>query len=90
MKTNRIVFFGTPEFAVPCLEILTQHQKNVVMVVTQPDQPAGRGKKLTSPAIKMFCDENNIPCIQPKTIKSEKFLKQMKDLKADLFIVVAF
>lgn len=90
MKINRIVFFGTPEFAVPCLEILTQHQKNVTLVVTQPDKPAGRGKKMTSPPIKIFCDENNIPCIQPKTIKSEKFLKQMKELKADLFVVVAF
>lgn len=90
MKTSRIVFFGTPEFAVPCLKVLKDNQKNIVLVVTQPDQPAGRGKKLTSPPIKKFCDENGLTCIQPKSIKKEPFLNHMKELKPDLFIVVAY
>ncbi|MCC7459906.1 MAG: methionyl-tRNA formyltransferase [Proteobacteria bacterium] len=90
MKTSRIVFFGTPQFAVPCLDILVRNKKNIVMVVTQPDQPAGRGKKLTAPPIKKYCDENNIACIQPKSIKSEKFYKIMKEFNADLSIVVAY
>lgn len=87
---SRIVFFGTPEFAVPCLDILIKNKKNVVMVVTQPDQPAGRGKKLTSPPVKKYCDENAILCIQPKSIKSEKFFQTMKDFNANLSIIVAY
>lgn len=90
MTDQRIVFFGTPEFAVPCLEILTKNKKNICMVVTQPDQQAGRGKKLTSPPIKTFCDEQKLTCIQPKSIKGEKFFNQMKELKPDLFIIVAY
>jgi len=90
MKTERIIFFGTPEFAVPCLEALKKNGKNVVMVVTQPDQPAGRGKKLTSPPIKKFCDEHGMMFIQPKSIKKPDFIDQIKALKPDLFIVVAY
>ncbi len=90
MKTDRIVFFGTPEFAVPCLDALQKNKQNIVLAVTQPDQPAGRGKKLTAPPIKQYCDANGIPCIQPKTITSEKFLQQMRELNPDLFIIVAF
>ena len=93
MRTNsekRIVFFGTPEFAVPCLDILIKNKKNVVMVVTQPDQPAGRGKKITAPPVKKYCEQNEIPCIQPKSIKGEKFHQIVSSLKADLAIVVAY
>lgn len=90
MKTDRIIFFGTPEFAVPCLEILLKNKKNIVLVVTQPDQPAGRGKKLTSPPVKKYCDENGIKCFQPKSIKNSKFINQIKELQPNLLIVVAY
>lgn len=90
MKTDRIIFFGTPEFAVPCLEALQKNKRNVILAVTQPDQPAGRGKKLTAPPVKQYCDANGIPCIQPKSVKSKNFLNLMYEQKADLFIIVAF
>jgi methionyl-tRNA formyltransferase len=93
MKTKmfpRIIFFGTPEFSVPCLQALKTNHKNIVLTVTQPDQPSGRGKKMSSPPIKKFCDENGLACIQPKSIKTDQFLKQIREFKPDLFIIVAY
>ncbi|MEZ4846420.1 MAG: methionyl-tRNA formyltransferase [Bdellovibrionota bacterium] len=87
---NRIVFFGTPEFAVPCLDILVRNKKNVVLTVTQPDQPAGRGKKLTAPPIKKYCEQHGLSYIQPKSIKNEKFHRTIQDLDPSLSIVVAY
>ena len=89
MQVERIIFFGTPDFAVPALRELHQNYK-VVQVITQPDQPAGRGKKLKSPPVKIYCDENKILYSQPPTIKGESFLREMHDLKPDVMIVAAY
>lgn len=90
MKINRIVYFGTPDFAVTPLQTLIQHQKTISLVVTQPDKPTGRGKKMASPAVKVFCDQNKIECIQPTSVKTPEFLDLLKKQNADLFVVAAF
>lgn len=81
---------GTPEFAVPCLSKLHKSQIEVVSVITAPDKPSGRGRKLRSSAVKDFAVENNIPLLQPSNLKDPEFLNNLKKLKADLFVVVAF
>lgn len=86
----RIVFMGTPEFAVPCLSSLHQSEMNVVSVLTAPDRPSGRGRKLQASAIKQFSIENEIPVLQPTNLKDPDFLKELQSLNADLFVVVAF
>lgn len=88
--TLRIVFMGTPEFAVPSLEILVAHGHQVVAVVTAPDKPAGRGMKLTISPVKEAALRLGIPILQPEKLKSEAFLAELRALKADLQIVVAF
>lgn len=90
MNVDRIIFFGTPDFATPALEAIVQSGRNVVLVVTQPDKKAGRGKKLTAPPVKVFCDQNKIPYIQPRSIKTKEFRKGLKKYKADLYIVAAY
>ena len=86
----KLVFMGTPEFSATILtEILTtEHQ--VVGVVTQPDRPAGRGHKLKAPPVKVLAEKKNIPVLQTEDLKHLDFLAQLKDLKADLYVVVAF
>ncbi|HPM10214.1 MAG TPA: methionyl-tRNA formyltransferase [Paludibacter sp.] len=86
----RIVFMGTPEFAVESLKVLIQHQYQVVGVVTAPDKPAGRGYKLQYSAVKQFALDHQLPLLQPTNLKDETFLQALKALKADLQIVVAF
>ena len=86
----RIVFMGTPEFAVESLKVLIQHQYQVVGVVTAPDKPAGRGHKLQYSAVKQFALDHQLPLLQPTNLKDEAFLQALKALKADLQIVVAF
>ncbi len=86
----RIVFMGTPEFAIPSLEILLHNKFNLVGVVTAPDKPAGRGKKMKSPAIKEFADQHNLPVLQPERLKNPEFINQLKALQGNLFVVVAF
>ncbi len=86
----RIVFFGTPDFAVASLKALIENGKNVVAVVTAPDKPAGRGRQLQSPPVKNYALTNNIPVLQPERLKSPEFLSQLRELAADLHIVVAF
>ena len=86
----RIVFFGTPEFAVPSLDILVQNKHKIVAVVTAPDRPSGRGQKITYSAIKEYAVANNIPVLQPDRLKDENFISELEALKADLQIVVAF
>ncbi len=81
---------GTPEFAVPCLDILLKNNYNVVAVVTAPDKPAGRGQELKESAVKKFAIEKGIKILQPEKLKDEKFIEELKGLKADLQIVVAF
>ena len=86
----RIVFMGTPEFAVASMEALIAAGHEVVGVVTAPDRPAGRGRKLKASAIKEAGLRHQIPVLQPLKLKSPEFLEALKELKADLFVVVAF
>ena len=89
-KDLRIVFMGTPDFAVESLKALVENQNNVVGVVTAPDRPAGRGQKLKQSPVKEYALSVNIPVLQPEKLKNPDFLKELEDLKADLQIIVAF
>ena len=86
----RIVFMGTPEFAVESLKILVENGYNVVGVVTMPDKPAGRGYKVQFSPVKQYALEKNLRLLQPEKLKDEIFLETLRSLKADLQIVVAF
>src|SRR5277367_6550710 len=86
----RIVFMGTPEFAVASLEALLNAGCNVVGVVTSPDKPAGRGMKLNESAVKKYAAEKGFKILQPEKLKNDFFLQELKLLNADLQIVVAF
>ena len=90
MKDKRIVFMGTPDFAVESLKALVESGYNVVGVVTVPDKPAGRGQKLSSSAVKKYAETLNVPILQPVKMRDPQFLQELEDLKADLQIVVAF
>ncbi len=89
-KTLRIVFMGTPDFAVASLEALTAAGYHIVGVVTAPDKPAGRGKKLQAPAVKKFALSKGLKVLQPPRLKDPAFLEELRALKADLQVVVAF
>jgi methionyl-tRNA formyltransferase len=86
----RIVFMGTPEFAVPSLSILVDHGYDIAAVVTAPDKPAGRGQQLRMSAVKEYALSKNIPVLQPLKLKDPAFLEALEHLHANLFIVVAF
>jgi methionyl-tRNA formyltransferase len=86
----RIVFMGTPEFAVASLDALVKAGCNIVGVVTAPDKPAGRGMKLTESAVKKFATEHQLRVLQPVKLKSPDFIEELASLKADLQVVVAF
>lgn len=86
----RIVFIGTPDFAVESLRQLLENQYNVVGVVTMPDKPSGRGHKVRFSAVKEYALTNNLPLLQPEQLKDERFLSELKSWNADLQIVVAF
>jgi len=90
MKNLRIVFMGTPEFAVATLGSLLINGFNVVGVITAPDKPSGRGKKITKSAVKEFTEFSPIPIMQPDNLKNEEFISNLNKLNADVFIVVAF
>lgn len=90
MRDLRIVFMGTPEFAVTILKKLVEDNFNIVGVVTASDKKAGRGRKINESAIKKYAVENKLKLLQPKNLKSEEFLSNLKALKANLQIVVAF
>ena len=90
MRDLRIVFMGTPEFAVATLDALIKAKFNVVGVITAPDKPAGRGRKLSQSAVKKYAVENNLTILQPLNLKNEEFLTALQSLKANLQIVVAF
>lgn len=89
-KDLRIVFMGTPEFAVPSLRALVEGGYNVVAVVTTPDKPAGRGQKLHQSDVKLAALELGLPILQPEKMKDPEFAEQMKALQPDLGIVIAF
>ncbi len=91
LKNNlRIIFMGTPEFAVPSLEILVQNKFNIVAVITAPDKPQGRGQKLTPSPVKECALKYNIPILQPVNLKAQSFLEELKSYSGNLQIVVAF
>ncbi len=89
-KNLRIVFMGTPEFAVCVLEQIAKGSHDVVSVVTSPDRPAGRGQKIRQSAVKDYAQKNNLPVLQPDKLKDEQFINELINLNADLFVVVAF
>src|ERR1700742_792890 len=86
----RIVFMGTPEFAVASLDALIESGSEIVGVVTAPDKPAGRGMKLNESAVKQYAVEHGLKVLQPEKLKNEEFLNELKALNADLQVVVAF
>lgn len=86
----RIVFMGTPEFAVASLKALLDAGKNVVAVLTAPDKPAGRGQQLSQSAVKQFAIERGLPVLQPLQLKDPEFIEELKAYRADLQVVVAF
>jgi methionyl-tRNA formyltransferase len=90
MNPLRIIFMGTPEFAVPSLEILIQHQYTVVAVITAPDKPQGRGQKITFSPVKECAVKHSIPVLQPTNLKSPEFIEELKSYNANLQVVVAF
>jgi methionyl-tRNA formyltransferase len=90
MDPLRIVFMGTPEFAVPTLEALINQGFNVVAVITAPDKPQGRGQKIVYSPVKECALKHNIPLLQPEKLKNPVFIEALQNLKADLQVVVAF
>ena len=89
-KKLRIVFMGTPDFAVASLKALVENGYNVAGVITAPDKPAGRGNVLTESAVKKYATENNLNIFQPEKLKNPDFINELKKLKAELQVVVAF
>ena len=90
MRDIRIVFMGTPEFAVTILKKILEKNYTVVGVITAPDKPAGRGRKMHQSAVKKFAIDNDLHVLQPTNLKDKTFLADLKELKANLQVVVAF
>ena len=90
MRDLRIVFMGTPDFAVTILKHLVEKKLTVVGVITAPDKPAGRGRKINESAVKKYATSQNLPILQPTNLKDQNFLEELKSLRANLQIVVAF
>ncbi|AZB00059.1 methionyl-tRNA formyltransferase [Chryseobacterium joostei] len=90
MKSLKVVFLGTPEFAKTSLEAIHQSHHNVVGVVTVADKASGRGQKINQSAVKVYAAENNIPVFQPEKLRNPEFLEELRKLDADVFVVVAF
>ena len=89
-KELRIIFMGTPDFSVASLKALVENEYNVVAVITAPDKPAGRGKKITKSAVKKYATEKGLNILQPDKLKCPDFLQELQSFKADLQVVVAF
>ncbi len=89
-KAPRIVFMGTPDFAVASLDALVQANYQVAAVITAPDKPAGRGMSLSVSAVKKYAIDHHLPVLQPEKLKNPEFLDALKALKADVQVVVAF
>jgi hypothetical protein len=90
MKNYRIVFMGTPDFAVPALQSLHAAGHEIALAVTQPDRPKGRGRKVEPPPVKEAAAALGVPVVQPATLRDEATLQTLKNVGADFFIVVAF
>tara|TARA_B110000483_G_scaffold143735_1_gene171638 strand:+ start:3316 stop:4263 length:948 start_codon:yes stop_codon:yes gene_type:complete len=89
-EIERIVFMGTPEFAVASLRAIVEAGYNVVGVITAPDKPAGRGRKLKESDVKVYAKSQNLQILQPTNLKNEDFLEKLRALRADLQVIVAF
>ncbi len=90
MEKLRIVFMGTPDFAVGILDTIYNNNYEIVGVITAPDKPAGRGQKVSMSAVKEYALEKNLRLLQPTNLKSEEFLAELRSLEANLQVVVAF
>lgn len=90
MKKLRVVFMGTPEFAVATLDAIRKAGHEVVCVVTTPDKPAGRGQQMHCSDVKNYAVANKLPVLQPEKLKDESFVKTLRGYAADVFVVVAF
>ena len=90
MKSLNIIFAGTPDFAAQHLQAILNSQHNVIAVYTQPDKPAGRGKKLQASPVKQLAEQNNISVYQPKSLRKEEAQSELKALNADVMVVVAY
>lgn len=86
----KVVFMGTPDFAVATVDAIAKAGHEIVMVVTQPDKPKGRGKEMQFPAVKTWAVEHDIPVYQPKRIREPEAVEVLKKQDADIFIVAAF
>ena len=89
-KDLRIIFMGTPDFAVASLDILLNNDFSIVGIITAPDRPAGRGRKLKASAVKEYAIKKGLKVLQPTNLKNNAFLDQLKALNANLQVVVAF
>ena len=89
-KSPRIIFMGTPEFAVASLDALVKAGYHIAAVITAADKPAGRGMKLTESAVKKYAVEKGLPVLQPEKLKNPLFIEELRSLKADIQVVVAF
>ena len=89
-ESLRIIYMGTPDFAVLPLKTLVENGYNIVGVITNPDKPAGRGQKLQESAVKKYAQEVGLNILQPEKFRNEEFLQALKNLKADLQLVIAF
>jgi methionyl-tRNA formyltransferase len=90
MRNLRILFMGTPDFAVSSLKAILSQGFNVVGVVTAPDKPAGRGRKLNESAIKKYAIDRDLTIFQPNNLKDECFISDLKKLEANVYVIVAF
>lgn len=90
MNKLRVVFFGTPDFARASLQAIHESKHEVVGVVTVADKASGRGQKISQSPVKIYAEEQGLPVFQPEKLRNEAFLEEMKQLNADIFVVVAF
>ncbi|MDR2126286.1 MAG: methionyl-tRNA formyltransferase [Prevotellaceae bacterium] len=89
-KNIKIIYMGTPDFAVAPLKLLVENGYNIAAVVTVPDKPSGRGQKLQQSAVKIYAQTANLPVLQPQRLRDEEFLNTLRNYSAELFIVAAF
>lgn len=85
-----IIFMGTPDFAIPSLNILSKSKHKILAVVTSPDKERGRGRKVSFSPVKEYAKNNNLPVLQPEKLKDENFISELKQYSPDLFVIVAF
>lgn len=89
-QAKGIIFFGTPQFAVPTLRVLISKGEKILLVITQPDRPKGRGKIIQPSEVKKIALQHNLPIVQPENIKDENFVNKLKELNPELGVVVAY